>query len=1007
MSPNNPVKVFIAYHSDDLELCESLINALAALKREGQIDIWYNKKILPGDDKNKEVNNQLDLAQLILLLISANLIQSDEHYNVMERAMERHDVAQVRVIPIILRPTDLEGLPVSGIQCLPRNSQPVTTWQDQDDAFSNIASEIREIVEREITQIDLNNNRLYNDFSQPLRLPVTGKYLGGREGELRKLNYAWDDPKVKIIIIKAVAGAGKTILVYEWFCERGIKNDKNFGWSFYSSNENENDGEVTASYFIRSALEYFGDKDPSSGSPDDRAKRLARLITQFQNGHDHRVGHKKQIDRPSALKEQRILETRVEEQLRPDKLVDDIKTQRDQIEEQLKERENRLAKVNSDAQEVVGRNDDQGLQNKVLLVLDGLETLQEKGKKDVGYLRSRALSGLLKELAMINKNWGLCIITTRLRVADLDFFEDEEKRVKYIDLEGLPETSGIILLRKLGVKGIEEKLAGAVKRVKGHALTLWLLENYLRAACNGDIDRFYEVNLKNAANQFRDGHAWQVMSAYEKWLLSSDRKSELEVLCLISLFNGLVDNKALADLRKKTIIKGLTDTIANNSDAWDFAVENLRSLGLLAVSQSGELEAQLEAHMLVREYFRDYLKKKHSDAWIEGHARLFDYYKRNYASKPPSNLNEMKPLSAAVEHGCQAERWQEAFEEVYWKSIVNKKETFHDRPVPASGAFLECLSNFFESRGWSSPSSLLNDDQKALVWEEAGHYLFMLGRLQEAIDPLECGMKVRKDQRKWAKASRDARLIREIYLTQGSLNDAYNYADESVKLAVKSHHSLTKIYAISGLAQVEHYRGRWKNAENHFQEAEEIQKQLGQNYLYLYYGFWYCEFLLDRGIILLEGGSDPVGNREADRFGNDLAFELFRNVQIRADEAIRIDDNKLHEKPNEKPNWNLNAALDGLAWNQSLLLADRCKSPLNLGRSTTDVNHLIIKLRELGQQHYLTRGLLVHSMLSRWQERLDQAEKILADAQYLTFRSFYVIKLFNVFKNQKLKKLFF
>jgi len=187
MSPNNPVKVFIAYHSDDLELCEWLINALAALKREGQIDIWYNKKILPGDDKNKEVNKQLDLAQLILLLISANLIQSDEHYNVMERAMERHDAAQVRVIPIILRPTDLEGLPVSGIQCLPRNSQPVTTWQDQDDAFSNIASEIREIVEREMTQVDLNDNRLYNDFSQLLRLPVTGKYLGGREGELRKL----------------------------------------------------------------------------------------------------------------------------------------------------------------------------------------------------------------------------------------------------------------------------------------------------------------------------------------------------------------------------------------------------------------------------------------------------------------------------------------------------------------------------------------------------------------------------------------------------------------------------------------------------------------------------------------------------------------------------------------------------------------------------------------------------------------------------------------------------
>ena len=61
--------------------------------------------------------------------------------------MERHDAEEARVVPIILRPVDLEGAPFDRLQALPRDRKPVTQWGDQDEAFVNIARGIRKVVE--------------------------------------------------------------------------------------------------------------------------------------------------------------------------------------------------------------------------------------------------------------------------------------------------------------------------------------------------------------------------------------------------------------------------------------------------------------------------------------------------------------------------------------------------------------------------------------------------------------------------------------------------------------------------------------------------------------------------------------------------------------------------------------------------------------------------------------------------------------------------------------------
>src|SRR4029077_11093154 len=64
---------------------------------------------------------------------------------------------------------------------------------------------------------------------------------------------------------------------------------------------------------------------------------------------------------------------------------------------------------------------------RILLILDGLEPLQNPPGSQEGRLRDPSLQAILRELAAFNT--GLCVITTRLPVADIADHEDTSPRV--------------------------------------------------------------------------------------------------------------------------------------------------------------------------------------------------------------------------------------------------------------------------------------------------------------------------------------------------------------------------------------------------------------------------------------------------------------------------------------------------------------------------------------------------------------------------------------------------
>jgi NACHT domain len=148
---------------------------------------------------------------------------------------------------------------------------------------------------------------------------------------------------------------------------------------------------------------------------------------------------------------------------------------------------------------------------RTLLVLDGLEPLQNPPGPQEGRLRDPSLQALLRELAAFNS--GLCVITTRLPVADIA--DQEHSSSPRRELERLSSDAGVKLLRALGVRGGEAELRSASDEFRGHCLALALLGSYLADAYNGDIRCRKEVSERLAHDVRQGVHAPKVMESYE------------------------------------------------------------------------------------------------------------------------------------------------------------------------------------------------------------------------------------------------------------------------------------------------------------------------------------------------------------------------------------------------------------------------------------------------------------------------------------------------------------
>ncbi len=146
------LRVFYSYEFSDRKWREKLAVHLSQLQREGLIEQWSDQQIFAGSVRSQAIDQAIRSADIILLLISADFLASDACYqDEMQHALERHQRGEARVVPLLVRPCDWQHSPFAHLQCLPRNTKPVTAWANQDQALVAIVQELRKIITQQQT----------------------------------------------------------------------------------------------------------------------------------------------------------------------------------------------------------------------------------------------------------------------------------------------------------------------------------------------------------------------------------------------------------------------------------------------------------------------------------------------------------------------------------------------------------------------------------------------------------------------------------------------------------------------------------------------------------------------------------------------------------------------------------------------------------------------------------------------------------------------------------------
>lgn len=142
------LSLFFSYSHRDEDFRNELEVHLAALKRQGVITAWHDRRIIAGQEVDQEISEALEKADMVLLLVSPYFLASDYCYEIeMQRALEKQTARTARVIPVILHPCDWQSAPFGRLRATPADGKPISTFANRHEAFLAVTKDIRAAAE--------------------------------------------------------------------------------------------------------------------------------------------------------------------------------------------------------------------------------------------------------------------------------------------------------------------------------------------------------------------------------------------------------------------------------------------------------------------------------------------------------------------------------------------------------------------------------------------------------------------------------------------------------------------------------------------------------------------------------------------------------------------------------------------------------------------------------------------------------------------------------------------
>lgn len=147
-------EVFISYSHKDEDWKDRLVTHLHVLQMQDMIDVWDDRRIELGDDWKPEIEEAINRASIVILMISANFLTSkfilDKE---VPKFLERRTKGGFRVIPLIVKPCAWKQVEwLSEIQGRPKDNHPLSSGSEYqiDTNLASLADEIAAIVKTKL-----------------------------------------------------------------------------------------------------------------------------------------------------------------------------------------------------------------------------------------------------------------------------------------------------------------------------------------------------------------------------------------------------------------------------------------------------------------------------------------------------------------------------------------------------------------------------------------------------------------------------------------------------------------------------------------------------------------------------------------------------------------------------------------------------------------------------------------------------------------------------------------
>lgn len=189
------LKIFISYSHKDETSVKKFINHISPLKNNGILQEWYDRKIETGEEFQGDIDNNLQNADIICLIISDNFLSSKACLEEKDNSLKLKEQKGIRVIPLILSPCVWTvHNELGSLLAIPTDGKPISSYPDQNEGWVDAVNWIKQVCDSIIKIKKLQVSKQFNSFLDSADILTKSHH----NKEILHLNDIFVYPKLKI-----------------------------------------------------------------------------------------------------------------------------------------------------------------------------------------------------------------------------------------------------------------------------------------------------------------------------------------------------------------------------------------------------------------------------------------------------------------------------------------------------------------------------------------------------------------------------------------------------------------------------------------------------------------------------------------------------------------------------------------------------------------------------------------------------------------------------------------